>query len=154
MRSTLDGVTTAVVLFLFTCLVIPNFIRNRTQYYAALGAVLGIILFNTLAMMIPFEKFGVFAGVIIGFLQLIAVTMLVMCAGGMNIKSLAGDMGRAYEVIRRGEEEKEVIIPLTGVQPKGKYEEVKPERINLDAPEAPPPAPPPPKPPEGQIPVE
>ena len=33
MGTTLDGVTTACLLFLFTCLVIPNFIKNRTQYY-------------------------------------------------------------------------------------------------------------------------
>jgi hypothetical protein len=152
--STLDGVTTAVVLFLFTCLVIPNFIKNRTQYYAAFGAVLGIILINTIALMIGSERFNVFAGVVVGFLQFIAVAMLVLCAGGMTIKTLAGEMGSAYEVIRRGSEEKEVIIPLTGATPQGKYDEVPKERINLDAPEPPPPAPPPPKPPTEQIPLE
>jgi hypothetical protein len=80
--------------------------------------------------------------------------MLVLCAGGMSLKTLAGEMGSAYEVIRRGSEEKEVIIPLTGAAPKGKYDEVPKERINLDAPEPPPPAPPPPKPPTEQIPLE
>src|SRR5438876_6031982 len=101
MGSTLDGVTTACVLFLFTCLVIRNFIKNRTQYYAALGCVLGIIAMNTVALMIGSARFNVFAGVVVGFLQLVAVTMLVMCAGGMSVKTLAGEMGRAYEVIRR-----------------------------------------------------
>src|SRR4051795_207390 len=118
MSSTLDGVTTACVLFLFACLVIPGFIKNRTQYYAAFGCVLGIILMDTLSMMIGSPKFQVFGGVVIGLLQLIAVAMLVMCAGGMNAKTLAGEMRGAYEVIRRGEEEKEVIIPLTGAAPK------------------------------------
>jgi len=121
MVSPLEGVTTGCVLFLFTCLVIPSFIRNRTQYYAAFGAILGIIIMNTLEMMLHNSPgFQVFGGVVIGFLQLIAVTMLVLCAGGMQLKTLAGEMTHAYEVIRRGEEEKEVIIPLTGQTPKPK----------------------------------
>src|SRR5262245_42551297 len=122
MGNTLDGVTTAALLFLFTCLVIPDFIKNRTQYYAGFAAVLGIILINTVAMMIGSQQFNVFAGVVIGFLQLLAVTMLVLCAGGMSVKTLAGEMGSAYEVIRRGGEEKEVIIPLSGAMPKPKSE--------------------------------
>jgi hypothetical protein len=119
MVSSLDGVTTACVLFLFTCLVIPSFIKNRTQYYAAFGAILGIILMNTLEMMLHNSPgFQVFGGVVIGFLQLIAVTMLILCAGGMSVQKLAGEMTHAYEVIRRGEEEKEVIIPLGANAPK------------------------------------
>ena len=115
MGSTLDGVTTGCVLFLFTCLVIPSFIKNRTQYYAAFGAILGIILMNTLALMLHNSaSFQVFGGVVVGFLQIVAVAMLVLCAGGMTVKSLAGEMTHAYEVIRRGEEEKEIIVPLSG----------------------------------------
>ena len=68
MGSILDGVTTACLLFLFTCLVIPNFIKNRTQYYAAFGCILGIILINTIALMIGSARFNVFAGVVVGFL--------------------------------------------------------------------------------------
>ena len=33
-------------------------------------------------------------------------------------RELGGEMRRAFEVLRRGEEEKEIIIPLTGEQPK------------------------------------
>ena len=133
MGSTLDGVTTACVLFLFTCLVIPRFIKNQTQYYAAFGSILAIILVNTIALMLGSVKFNVFAGVVVGFLQFVAVAMLVMCAGGMNVKTLAGEMGHAYEVIRRGEEEKEIIIPLGGAQPKPRETEA-PTRINLETP--------------------
>jgi hypothetical protein len=134
MGSTLDGVTMACVLFLFTCLVIPSFIRNRTQYYAAFGAILGIILINTVALMLGSVRFNVFAGVVVGFLQLVSVAMLVMCAGGMNVKTLTGEMSHAYEVIRRGEEEKEVIVPLTGAvpAPKPKPADEPPPRIDLE----------------------
>jgi hypothetical protein len=135
MGSTLDGITTACVLFLFTCLVIPNFIKNRTQYYAAFGAVLGIILMNTLQLMLHNSAgFQVFGGVIIGVLQFIAVVMLVLCAGGMKLKTLAGELTQAYEVIRRGEEEKEVIIPLTGQMPKPKEEEAPPKPADAPPP--------------------
>ena len=134
MGTTLDGVTTACLLFLFTCLVIPNFIKNRTQYYAAFGCILGIILINTIALMIGSARFNVFAGVVVGFLQFLAVLTLVLCAGGMNVKTLAGEMGHAYEVIRRGEEEKQVIVPLTGQVPKPKAEssDEPPPRIDLE----------------------
>ena len=139
MGSTLDGVTTGCVLFLFTCLVIPRFIKNRTQYYAAFGAILGIILMNTLQLMLHNSAgFQVFGGVVIGFLQFIAVIMLVLCAGGMNVKTLAGEMGHAYEVIRRGEDEKEVIIPLTGQMPKPRATEAPTPRVNLETPSSPP----------------
>jgi hypothetical protein len=131
MGTTLDGVTMAIVLFLFTCLVIPDFIKNRTQYYVAFAAVLGIILLNTVALMIGNVKFNVVAGVFIGFFQLIAVLMLVMCAGGMTPKKLAGELGRAYEVIRRGEEEKEVIVPMSGEMPRPKDESPS-QRIDLE----------------------
>ena len=134
MGTTLDGVTTACLLFLFTCLVIPNFIKNRTQYYAAFGCILGIILMNTLSLMFHNSAgFQVFGGVVIGFLQFLAVLTLVLCAGGMNVKTLAGEMGHAYEVIRRGEEQKEVIVPLTGQVPKPKESaDEPPPRIDLE----------------------
>ena len=149
--GTLDGVTTAVVLFLFTCLVVPGLVKNRTQYYAAFGCVLGIILMSTVALMIGSVRFDVFAGVIIGFLQLVAVSMLVMCAGGMTVKTLAGEMGRAYEVIRRGSEEKEIIVPLTGEHPKPRDPDAPRPRIEINDP-TPPPATP--KPPDPTIPLE
>src|SRR5256885_11798508 len=109
MGITLDGVTTACLLFLFTCLVIPNFIKNRTQYYAAFGCVLGIILINTIALMIGSARFNVFAGVVVGFLQFLAELTLVLCAGGMNGKTLPGGMGPASAGILPVRERKDSI---------------------------------------------
>jgi hypothetical protein len=155
MGSTLDGVTTGCVLFLFTCLVIPSFIKNRTQYYAAFGAILGIILMNTLALMLHNSaSFQVFGGVVVGFLQIVAVAMLVLCAGGMTVKSLAGEMTHAYEVIRRGEEEKEIIVPLSGARPKARDADSPAPRINIDTPPVPPAPTQSPKPPGESIPLE
>src|SRR5206468_3511242 len=115
--ATLDGVATAIVVFLLACLVFPKLVKNRPQYYASPVLVIGLILLHTLGVMIHSVGFIVFAGAISGFLQVIAIVMLVMCVGGLTVGELAGDLSRAYEVIRRGETQKEVIIPLGGQVP-------------------------------------
>src|SRR4051812_11323665 len=139
----LEGVTTAIMLFLFACLAIPGLIKNRTQFYVAVWCAVGIILMHTLGLMLRNAGFIVFGGVVIGVLQIVAVLMLVLCAGGLTMKSMAGEMGRAYEVIRRGEEEKEVIIPLTGQKPKPRVDEDDDEDgpvIHINTPPTPPPS--------------
>jgi hypothetical protein len=159
--QTMDGVTTAITLFLFACLVVPNFIRNRTQYYVAFASVLGIILMHALSLMFGGAGFATFAAVVIGFLQFVGVMMLVMCAGGLSAKSLASEMSNAYEVIRRGEQQKEVIIPLTGAQAKSKAhvadEDDDEGRVvySINSPQVPPtPNPEPPTPADKSIPLE
>ena len=128
----MDGVTTVVVGFLFVCLIFPRIVKNRNQYYAALTAILLVIGLHMLNLMIQSPGFGVFAGVLTGLFQIIAIVLLVLCVGGLTIRDLANDMGRAYEVIRRGEEEKEIVIPIPGQKPKARNEPAAPpERINL-----------------------
>ena len=107
-----EGVTAAIVAFLFVCLIFPSLVKNRPQYYAALGAVLLIILLHAMAAMIKAAGFVVFAGFFTALLQMAAIVMLVLCVGGLTVRDLAGDMSNAFEVVRRGGEEKEVIIPL------------------------------------------
>jgi hypothetical protein len=114
MVVTLDGVTTVLTAFIFVCLVLPSLVKHRQQFYAALACVAGIILMHTLNLMIGFGT--LLFGVATGALQLIALLLLVLCVGGLTVKELAGDMARAYEVVRRGETTKETIIPL-GEQP-------------------------------------
>ena len=114
----MDGVTTALVAFLFVCVVFPNLIKNRTQYYAAFGAVCLVIILDALGMAIsgaegPIRGFRVFVYVANAALQVTGIVMLFLGAGGITWRALANDMREAYEVIRRGGEEKEVIIPLS-----------------------------------------
>jgi hypothetical protein len=111
---TLDGVTTAIVAFIFVCLIYQNLVKNRPQYYGAVIAVLFVILLHSLSVMIGSVGFNVFAGALTGLAQVVAIVLLILCVGGMSVKELAGDLGKAYEVIRRGETEKEIIVPLTG----------------------------------------
>jgi hypothetical protein len=109
-----DGVTTCLLAFLFACLILPSLVRNKTQYYAALAFVIAIVLLHALGLMIKTAGFQVFAGAMTGLLQAGAILLVVLCVGGLRIRELAGDLKDAYEVIRRGQQEKEVIIPLRG----------------------------------------
>jgi hypothetical protein len=114
--TTLDGITTVLTAFMFVCLVLPTMVRHRSQFYAALACIAGIIVIHTGMLMFGAFTFGPVA---IGFLQLMALLLLVLCVGGLTVRELAGDMAKAYEVIRRGETEKEIIIPLGDRPPPG-----------------------------------
>jgi hypothetical protein len=137
----MQGVTTALVSFLFVCIVFPNLIKSRAQYYAAFGAVCVIIFLDAIAMAISpttFAGFRVFAYVAVAFLQIVAMLMLFLAAGGVTWRELADDMKDAYEVIRRGGEEKEIIVPLTGELARKKERHDQQERIVIDDPPIPP----------------
>lgn len=113
-----EGVTTAIVAFCFVCVVFPHLVKNKTQFYAGFTAVLLIILVHSLAIMLYTSPgFRVFAGAAVCLLQVFAIITLFLAAGGITLEQLSGDMARAYEVIRRGEEEKTVIVPIQGNMP-------------------------------------
>jgi hypothetical protein len=111
--STLDGVTTVLVAFVFVCLIFPSLVKNRPQFFAALAGIIGILLLHTLTLVgRGSEGFVVLLSVGIGLLQIVALVLLVLCVGGLTARQLADDMSKAYEVMRRGESTKEVIIPI------------------------------------------
>ena len=115
----LEGITTVIAAFLLFCFVRPALVRNRTQFMAAFACLLGIVVLQALRMIAyNSSAIQVVTGVLTGLLQLGALVLIVLFSGGMSIGQLGSEMGRAYEVIRRGEEEKEVIIPLTGAAPR------------------------------------
>src|SRR4051812_28628438 len=112
----MQGVTTALVGFLFVCIVYPKLIKNRTQYYAAFAMVCAIILLDAVGRAIhptDFAGFAVFAYAACAFLQIGAIVMLLLAAGGLTVHELTSEMQQAFEVMRRGGEDKEVIFPLT-----------------------------------------
>jgi hypothetical protein len=114
----MEGVTTAIVAFIFACVIFPHLVKNKTQFYGAFAAVVLIILLHSLNTMIGRVGFQVFAGALTGILQVCAIVLLFLAAGGLTLRELGAEMGRAYEVIRRGEDVKTVIVPLTGEMPK------------------------------------
>jgi hypothetical protein len=118
----MEGVTTALVAFIFACVIFPHLVKNKTQFYGAFAAVIGIILLHSLNTMINSFGFQLFAGALTGILQVSALVLLFLAAGGITLKELGSEMSRAYEVIRRGENEKTVIVPLSGEMPKPREE--------------------------------
>jgi predicted lipid-binding transport protein (Tim44 family) len=111
------GVTTAIVGFLLLCVAFPTIVKNKAQYYGAFFAVLAIILLGGLGGVIASAAFNGFAGFITALLQVAALVMLLLSAGGMTAGELAGEMRDAVDTMRHGEPQKTVIVPITGQMP-------------------------------------
>ena len=154
--AAMDGVKTAIIGFIFVCIILPHLIKNRAQYFMAVSVFLLGMLFSLLAFMFSGQESSVyvprgfvkFCLVVDAVCQIAAVVLLFMSAGGMSIGQLAGEFGRAYEVMRRGESEKTVVIPLSGQQKRyaavdDEEDEDAPKRYEINTE----PAPPPPQPP-------
>ena len=110
----MEGVTTAIVLAIFAGMFWPHAIKNQKQFYFAIGAVLLIVLFETLDTM--FGRDGGFhrlASVFVGFLQIVGILGIVLAASGQNVSEFAAD---TIEVVRRGEDEKEILIKGVGTR--------------------------------------
>lgn len=131
--------TTPLIAFLFVCLIFPKIVRNRPQFYISFGLLVLILLLNIVAKIFPGEKFNYFLFVIVECLRLIVFILLVLCAGGLTLHELTGEVFRSFEVMRRGETEKTVIIPLSGQKPRMREpEEEPPQRHTIDTPTPPP----------------
>src|SRR5215208_1323506 len=132
--------TTPLIAFLFVCLIFPKIVRNRPQFYISFGLLVLILVLNIVSRAFPNEKFVYFLSVIIEVLRLVVFILLVLCAGGLSLHELSGEVFRSFEVMRRGDTEKTVIIPLTGQKPKVRDEEDdQPVRQSIDTPTPPPP---------------
>ncbi len=140
----MEGVTTAIVLFIFFCIAYPQHIKNRPQFYSALGIVCLIILLQAFAFALIGHGVVVFLTFAAAVMQIFAILLLFMAAGGLSWADLRDDVGHAYEVIRRGGEEKEIIVPLSGemarrpanaaAKPAGRSGDERPEAIRIEAP--------------------
>ena len=124
------GVTSVLLLFCFVGVLFPRIIAERNQFYLGFGTVLLAIAWT------PFIGFiGTPGSIILAVLQVVATVLLFLSAGGLSARGLTKDMLAGFEVIRRGESEKEIIIPFgeqkqrtTAVEEIGQPT----ERFNLD----------------------
>jgi len=146
----MQGVTTGIVIFVLMCLIWPQIVKVRGQYYAAVGCVLVIILLDAVAVMfgsrvvdaggavLSSGAFSRFVYVMSGLLQIVAIVMLVLATGGLSVSELVDDVKGSYEVTRRGDEGKEIIIPLPPDAPRPMRND-EPERVvyKIDDPVAP-----------------
>ena len=127
----MDGVTTALVAFILACVLFPHVIKNKPQYYGALAAVLLIILFNALGHLVGRPAFFRFVYVITALLQMGALFLLILSAGGLTVRDLAGELSETIEVVRRGGE-KEILVPLRGEPPRPRADREAAARARLD----------------------
>src|SRR5688572_12415550 len=120
MFGAMQGVTTALVAFIFFCVIFPERIKNRPQFYAAFALICVIILLDAVGYILGGSSFRVFAYFATAVLQVGTICLLFLAAGGITWRDLGGELSHAFEVIRRGSDEKEVIVPLRGEVPKKK----------------------------------
>jgi hypothetical protein len=115
----MDGITTAMVGFIFVCIIFPRLVKHTAQFYAAFGLIVVMMLLWSLAGIVGSDKFNQFARAVGGLLQVASLVLLVLATGGLSIGELAGEFKGAFDAIRRGPEDtKPVIVPLTGERPR------------------------------------
>jgi predicted PurR-regulated permease PerM len=119
----MDGINTAVVGYLLLCMLWPHLVKSKAYYYLSLAAVLLYILLSALGAC--FAGYGISRAIAVvatltcGF----ALVLAVLASGGLTIREFAGEMGSAFDAFRRGEDQdKPVIVPITGEQPKKRDE--------------------------------
>jgi hypothetical protein len=130
----MEGVTTAIVAFIFACLVWPNIVKNKPQFYSAIALVMLIVLFDAIGHMsaAPDSALPHVMYVLSAILQMLAILVLVMCVGGLSPRELVGEVSETIDTIRHGEQ-KPVLVPLKGEQPMPKAERPTPRQtITLD----------------------
>jgi hypothetical protein len=126
----MDGITTALISFIFVCIIFPRLVKHTAQFYAAFGLIVLMMLLASVAGIFHSEGFDRFARSVSGLMQVASLLLLVLSTGGLSVGELAGEFKGAFEAIRRGpESDKTVIVPLTGERPK-------PRNVDPDDPDA------------------
>jgi len=132
----MDGVITAIVAFIFVCIIFPSIVKHRAQFWFALLLVLIAFVFDNIARVTTAENsFRTFAAILNTFCVVGSILLLILSAGGLTLRDLTSDIGKTIEVVRRGGEKETIIVPMTGEQPRVR-EKTEPERtrIPLDEP--------------------
>jgi len=114
----MQGVTAAIIGYIFVCTFFPHMIRNRPQFYAGVIVVIFGMLLNTLAAIIGGDNFPRFAVAFSQLLQIVTFILLIISTGGVSLAQLKKEVGNVIEVVRRGETDKEIIIPRSNQQPR------------------------------------
>ena len=110
----MQGVTTAIVGFILLALAFPQIIKRSAQYYLAVGAVLIVIILDGIGHLTISADSSLprLIYLFVAILQIFGIVLLILATGGMSAREFASNMARGYEVLRRGEEETETVIPV------------------------------------------
>lgn len=109
----MEGVITAIVAFIFTCIVFPSLVKNRPQYYGALALILLAIFLDALSVTLDKGTFRGFVTVADAIIVICSIGLLMLATGGLSARDLAADIGKTIEVVRRGGEKETIIVPMS-----------------------------------------
>jgi hypothetical protein len=113
-----------IVGYIFVCIIYPRIVKNKPQFYMAFAVLLVILTLDVIISLSVGGGFFKFFLALRGVLWIVDFILLVLATGGLSLHELTGELKGAYEVMRRGEDTKTVIVPLTGAQPKSRDEAV------------------------------
>lgn len=111
-----EGIATACVAFIFVCIIYPRLVKNRPQFYFGFLAIVVTLFLHVLGAIFGAVEFARFIHAFSGLLLLVAFVLLVLATGGLSLRELSGEIRGAIEVVRRGETEREIIIPRSAQQ--------------------------------------
>ena len=141
----MDTISIPILGFIFVCIIFPRIVKTKPQFYMAFAVLLLILVLDLLINLAGGTAAATINGgigkmlvVLRGVLYIVDVILLVLATGGLSLHELGGELKGAYEVMRRGEDTKTVIVPLTGEKPKSR-EEAAAERAARAAQAEPPP---------------
>jgi hypothetical protein len=97
----MEGVTAAIVAFCFVCVVFPNIVKKKPQFYLALACIVLVIFMTGLNQIMHSQGAIGVSYFIICILQCIAIILLILGAGGLTFKQLLGEVGEAIESVRK-----------------------------------------------------
>lgn len=109
----MEGVITAIVAFIFTCIVFPSLVKNRPQYYGALALILLAIFLDALSVTLDKGAFRGFVTIADAIIVIVSIGLLMLATGGLSARDLAADIGKTIEVVRRGGEKETIIVPMS-----------------------------------------
>jgi len=109
----MEGVITAIVAFIFTCIVFPSLVKNRPQYYGALALILLAIFLDALSVTLDKGTFRGFVTIADAIIVIVSIALLMLATGGLSARDLAADIGKTIEVVRRGGEKETIIVPMS-----------------------------------------
>lgn len=119
-------ISVPIVAYIFVCIIYPRLVKNKPQFYMAFAVLLLILALDVFVNLaggpVAAAAGGIsrFLVVLRSVLFIVDFILLVLATGGLSLHELTGELKGAYEVMRRGEDTKTVIIPLTGEMPKSK----------------------------------
>src|SRR5260370_15280285 len=103
-----------IIGFIFVCIVMPRLVKNKPQFYMAIAVTLLILILNAIIDISGGSSgFIRFLIVLRSVLWIVDFVVLILATGGLSLHDFSGELGNAFEVMRRGPTTTAVIVPLT-----------------------------------------